>query len=208
MDISNKLQDLNSKWRASRPSYKNFANDGILNYSEYKKQNPKILYLLKESHSGFVNIAPHPEGYGPIGDSNVFWRYMRGYEYIITKVLNNQEYDEKKLMILKENKNVNTAYVNIKKQCDYNKTSNPKEIEIYTNNDKEFLIEQIELINPDVIYCAGTFSFYQILYNDVNKLSNKVYKSNNRIIIDYYHLSHRSGYKTFKELYDLISEIN
>ncbi|MGZ0016906.1 hypothetical protein [Yeosuana sp. AK3] len=208
MDIPQKLTVLNSKWKAERPQYKNFVSDGILNYSEYRKQNPKILFLLKESNSGFINIAPFPEGYGPRGSSNMFWRYMRGYEHIIISALKEQPFNENKVLELKEKKNINTAYVNVKKQCDNNPTSNSMEIELFAQNDKELLTEQIELINPDVIYCAGTFSSYKILYNEVNKLSMGIYQTKERIVIDYYHLAHRKGYKTFKELYNIINAIH
>lgn len=212
MEIENKLLDLKNKWKKERPQYTNFVNDGILSYSEYDKQNPKILFLLKESHSGFVNIAPLPltesNGWGPNGSSKTFWRYMRAYEHTIQCAFNNIPFNQKLVYEIRNKKNINTAYVNIKKQCGNNKKSDDKEIEMYAHQDRTFLIKQIDIINPDVIYCGGTISSYQILYEKLNLLTPRVYKSNDRLIINYHHLAHRRGYKTFKELYDLVNAAN
>jgi hypothetical protein len=208
MDLDKKLRALKDRWKNARPEYSKFVSDGILSYSHYKNQNPKILFLLKESNADFIYIAPlklTSKGYGPKGNSSLFWRYLRGYEYIINSIYNKLDYNHEIVLEKKELPNINTSYVNIKKQCDNKPTSNNKEIAKFALNDKNFLIEQIDLINPDVIYCAGTFGSYKILDDTLAPISEKIYKSNNRIVIDFLHPAHRKGYKTFKDLYDLLS---
>ena len=201
---------LNKKWQENRPNYTSFVFDGILSIDDYLKQSPKILFLLKESNDNFVKIAPlsDPNGYGPKGKSGTFWRYMRGYEYIISSILTNQVVEKKQVMKIKERPNKNTAYVNIKKHDENKSNSNYKDILKYAVDDKDYIIEQIELINPDVIYCAGTFDFYKKIDKNYRKVSERIYKSNDRIIIDYLHLAHRKGYKTFVELENLLKSAN
>ena len=203
------LNKLKQKWQKERPEYDNFVSDGILDYQKFSTQSPKILFLLKEANDNFKNIVPLPpnkkKGYGPNGNSHTFWRNMRAYEAIIQSVWQNEKFDKKELLKIKEQPNINTAYVNFKKQCENKSTSNEKDLLKYVKQDKDFLNEQIELINPNVIYCAGTFLLYKKLDIPYEKLSSKIYISNNRIIIDYLHFSHRKGYDTFEELYDLLN---
>lgn len=211
MELVKKNSDLIAKWKKERPEYDHFAVDGILNYSTFEKQIPKIMFLLKEPNDNFVKIAPIEEnskGYGPKGNSNLFWRFMRGYEHVITIAWNNHKYSENEIRSKSQTPNINTAYVNVKKQCDNNRSSKNKEIESFAEKDKELLIEQIELINPNIIYCAGTFSSYKILDREVKIIAPRVYESEKRIVIDFYHLAHRKGYKTFKELHNLVSKVD
>lgn len=207
MDQIKRLDELKQKWQQERPEYDYFVSDGILNHHRYNTQSPKIMFLLKEANDDFVNIAPlssNEIGYGPKGNSGTFWRYMRGYEAIIQLVWNNEKFNRANIEKIKEQPNNNTAYVNIKKQCENKYPSNPKDLLKYTKQDHHFLNEQINLINPDVIYCAGTFEFYKILDSDCYKLSSKIYMSKERIVIDYLHLAHRYGYKTYEELYKIL----
>lgn len=211
MELRKKHNELIVRWKQLRPEYKYFANDGILSYNNYEKQCPKILFLLKEPNADFINIAPIDEnskGYGPKGNSNLFWRYMRGYEYIITSSWNKVSYSEIETQKVKECPNINTAYVNIKKQCDNKSKSKDRDIENFAKKDKDLLIEQLDIINPDIIYCAGTFNSYKILDSEVKEIVPNVYESLGRIIFDFYHLAHRRGYKTFHELYSIANKID
>ena len=117
------------EWQKARPSYKPFSKDGVLSPEHYSKSNPKILFLLKESNGDFVEIAPikaGSNGYGPRGNSNTFWRYMRGYEEVIRQAWNGSKYDDKVVRKVKENPNINTAYLNLKKHCENKSSSDMK----------------------------------------------------------------------------------
>ncbi len=211
MDTEKKHETLISEWKKSRPEYDYFATDGILSYSDYNNQEPKIMFLLKEPNADFIDISPikpNSKGYGPKGNSNTFWRIMRGTEYTLTKAWNNENFNQNDVKKVIEKPNINTAYVNIKKQCENKSKSDNKEIISYARKDKIFLRQQIEYINPDIIYCGGTFSSYKILDEHCEKVNEQVYSSNGRFIIDFYHLAHRKGYKTFIELYNHISKID
>lgn len=199
--------ELLKEWQKARPTYQPFALDGILSPKHYEKSNPKILFLLKESNGDFVEIAPikaGSNGYGPSGNSNTFWRYMRGYEKVINLAWRKEKYDDNAVKKAKEFPNINTAYLNLKKHCENKSSSNKDDIKRYVERDRLFLIKQIELIEPDLIYCAGTLDFFKILYPDLRKVEDRVFKSNGILVVDYYHLAHRKGYKTFEELHRIL----
>lgn len=205
-----KHKELLEKWKESRPNYNYFTNDGILKYENFANQNPKILFLLKESNSDFINISPINEnslGHGPKGNSNTFWRYMRGYEHVINCAWNKKDLNLNETLKIKESPNINTAYVNIKKQCDNKSNSSDQEIIKFAKTDKEFLLKQIEIISPDIIFCGGTLEPYIILESNLIKVNTKVYRSNHYFVIDFYHLAHRKGYKTFQELFDVLKDV-
>lgn len=209
MERIKKLKSLEIQWKNERSHYKDFVIDGILDPVEYLKSEPKILFLLKESNSDFFKIAPlsseHKKGYGPSGSSPLFWRYMRAYESIIRDIWANELFDENKIRIDKEKPNNSTAYLNLKKTCENKSVSNNNDLLKYALHDKEYLKQQINLINPEVIYCGGTFKFYRHLDTNCKYISEHLYESNNRIVIEYLHPAHHEGYKTFKILYDLLN---
>lgn len=208
-----KINDHNQllqEWKKQRPHYSLFINDGILSMKDFEIQNPKILFLLKESNADFINISPineNSKGYGPQGNSNTFWRYMRGYEYVLQCFWRNINFNWEEAIRVKELPNINTAYVNIKKQCENKSKSNNNEIIKYAKEDKDFLVKQINIIDPDIIYCAGTFNSYRYLTSDIIEIKKGVYKTGNRIIVDFYHLAHRKGYSTFSELFELLKGV-
>jgi hypothetical protein len=202
------LQNLRDKWINARPNYNNFVLDGILNNSIYSQQSPKILFLLKESNASFYDIAPLQQdnaGYGPKGNSNTFWRYMKGYEHIIQTVWNNMPFSEDEVLRIKETPNNSIAYVNIKKHCENKSVSSNNDLLKYAIADREFINEQVHLIEPQIIFCAGTFNLYRNINMNLQYVADKIYQAENIIVIDYLHLAHRRGYRTFQQLYEMLN---
>ena len=97
------------------------------------------------------------------------------------------------------------AIVDIKKVDEDKRRSYPPEIRDYAKRDKIYITQQIELINPQLIICGGTFDYYQIIYDNNVKQKvevlaglkapkKKCFVHNNRIVMDFYH----HGYKLNK----------
>jgi hypothetical protein len=112
--------------------------------------------------------------------------------------INTDELPEAKL-----NSNVldSIAYVNVKKQCDNLTKSNDRDILNYGYRDADLLREQIEMINPDVIFCSSTtFKVYNHLYPaDINSVNHICHKHHNRLVLNFYHPSYfqiRGGRET------------
>jgi hypothetical protein len=207
MKLEKRNNELLGKWKLARPEYKTFMNDGILCESIYNKTIPRICFLLKEGNDNFIDIAPigDDEGYGPDGNSKVFWRLMSSWIYVMTCAWNNLKLDEKVLYEYREKPVNSVAYINIKKFCENKSNSNHNDLFEYARRDKEFLLKQMEIANPDIIYCGGTKSLFDELYKS-HEIEDRVYLANKRIIVDYYHPSCRKGYKTANELYLLLTK--
>jgi hypothetical protein len=203
-----KYDELFEEWKKTRPEYKLFCNDGILNQDEWDKQYSKIMFLLKESYGDFSEIRGHE--FGGSGSSGTFWRRMRMWTYIIDEVLDWRTPTLEQVLEVKEEDNYSIAYVNLKKFVeksgnDSDVYSDDADILNYVERDKDFLLKQIELINPRIILCSGTFGFCNKLFGKIEKISDNLYKTDNIFLIDYYHLSYTQ--KTYEENYTALMTI-
>ena len=204
------------KWKKARPEYqtehKNFCNDGIVKEGIWAEpSNSKIMFLLKETYSHFCDDI-RGNGHCGSGTSPTFWRRMKMWTYIIDKVLKRNIPSFEEVKEQKEQANDSIAYVNLKKcgeKKELNKEaySNDNNICVYVKRDKDFLLEQINFIKPQIILCSGTFKFCNILFPDIeaNKIADKLYKIRDMYLIDFYHLSRRGAYKkNYDELLKII----
>lgn len=200
MDSFDKLYD---EWTTAR-KYSVFCDDGILD-SEKWKNSSKIMFLLKETYNHWVEIR-ESGAQGPQGTSNTFWRRMRIWTYIIDEMIGGNKLSINEALKIKEEPNDSIAYVNIKKlaeKSEYNNEADSSDADIlnYAISDKDFLLKQINLISPKIIICSGTFKFCDKIFNDIEKIDGKLYKTNEMYLIDFYHLSNRNPYeKEFNEL--------
>jgi len=181
----------------------NFVYDGILDFDIFEQQHPKILFLLKETFGGFTNISG--KMYINEGSSNDFWPNVARWKIALKEIY--KKPDEKPdfysygELIKRYGYIDDIALVNIKK-IDLNlRGSNNKDIDKFAKEDKDFLKKQIEIINPHIIFCGGTFDSYEIMYDyeqmtEIQRISfvksGKTYKEscflhNNRLVIDYFH---------------------
>ena len=196
MNLKEKQEALYEKWQKERNFPKDyFTKDGILNYDVWKETKSKIMFLLKETADDFVNIANREIDIRD-GKGSHFWWNICYWKYVVNKVYNgdnsiefidtNELPEAKKGYILND-----IAYVNIKKECQNKAKSNDGEIIEYARRDKDLLIEQIDLISPNVIFCNNaTFISYKILYGELEAINDNCFIHNNRLIIKYYHPSY------------------
>ena len=194
-DRDKSLGELKNIWKNLRPEYELFCDDGILSESDWDKKRTKIIFLLKETFKDFKIIKGK---YGPNGNSKTFWRKMQMWTYIADKIYNGEDVSNLEAIEVKEKPNYEIAYVNIKKDVMKNKgayqtNSNDEDIKKYAKSDSNLLKTQIDLINPDIIICCGTYKFLKHILplNQTNPL-----KYNNIWIIDHSHLSNRKGYES------------
>lgn len=206
------LKLLFEEWTKARPHYKIFCKDGILVNDEWDKQCPKIMFLLKETYTGFPEIIGRP--HGPGGTSGTFWRRMRMWTYIIAEMFNNNTPIFQEAIKIKEEPNSKIAYLNIKKNVERIENrndaySNDDDIRKYAKNDKDFLKQQIEIIAPDIILCCGTFKFCSDIFDQIENLSKNLHKASNVLLIDFGHPSQRKKYeKNHNDLVEILSGKN
>jgi hypothetical protein len=204
MDSFVKLFD---EWKVAR-KYSVFCNDGILDSNKWQNSS-KIMFLLKETYKHWVEIR-ESGAHGPQGTSNTFWRRMRIWTYIIDEMIGGKKPNINDALKIKEEPNDSIAYVNIKKlaeKSEYNNEANSSDADIlnYAISDKYFLLKQINLISPKIIICCGTFNFCDKIFNNIEKIGKKLYKTNEMYLFDFYHLSNRNGYKEeFNELKNIM----
>lgn len=203
---NNDLDNLFIEWKQQRKDYLTFCEDGILIDDHWDNSRTKILFLLKETFLDFPIIRG--DGHGPDGNSKTFWRKMQMWTYLTDKIFHAEEIIYNEALKEKEKKNIKIAYVNIKKNVTKGKAagktnSNFEDIKSYAKNDAEFLKKQIDLINPDVIICSGTYDFIKFILPQEELLNNKY---NSIWIVKAKHLSNRKSYlSNFTELKDKLT---
>lgn len=201
------------KWQKERPEYANetgskrFSDDGIQNFDSWMSSKPKILFLLKEN--------PAPEGnWEPCWEINrdansLSWNIIRWRQLLID--LYNEPSKEPTFIRQELPESVNDiAIIEVKKVNEGKGSSSYNDIRNYARKDRDFIKEQIVLINPDIIFCCNTGDFYSDdIYGDepweelIKDSKCVCYKHDNRLVIDFFHPSTRSG-KREKELFDIL----
>ena len=66
-------------------------------------------------------------------------------------------------------------------------SSDMDDIERHAKDHKDLLWEQIELINPDMVICGGTWGTVQPLWDEVTPLYDRIWKVRGRLFVDCYH---------------------
>jgi len=215
--------DFIEDWKNKRKEYEengsHFCIDGVINDDAWNKSQSKIMFLLKESYGKFYDIrnneylsALHMPKDKP--QAKIFFQKMRMCTYIIDnrdKIINGNTPpfpDAEELDKL----NDSIAYVNLKKRVEIGRTkSNYYDIRNYVWDDNNFLLKQIDLINPRIIVCSGTFNYCRdYLYgNFKNTAHKKLYKMENRYFIDFWHLSYwiKSPKDFYNHLLDIVKHI-
>jgi hypothetical protein len=217
MDRNDYLKKVNSifeKWNFERNYSEAFVRDGILDFECFRNQRPKILFLLFETYNNYRQIGDSYDKSGEVnihdGTGNFFWWNICRWKHSIYQIYNNKNIRP----TFPENNTFpelirDIAIVDIKKKDDNKSTTYRPEIINYAKNDREYLKEEIELINPNIIFCGSTFEYLKIIFNSGNivpltKQKKNCYKFNNSLIIDFYHPSIRRKHKPYDELCDLL----
>lgn len=204
---------LYERWKKEK-QYTYFVKDGILNYEKWNSIVPRIMFLLKETSDDFTCIADKSHDITK-GNGTHFWWNICYWKYLVEKIFKGEDVvfiKKTELPEIKFNNNMvdSIAYVNIKKNCDNLSNSNDSEIFEYAISDKDLLKQQIEIIDPHVVFCSNiTFNAYKYIFeSQLEKINDICYQHKDRLIIKFYHPSYfqiPGGRKTlFVELHNAL----
>ena len=193
--------------QSDKPNVKPIS-DGIVNADNYLSAKYKILWILKESN----DLDDNHEGGGwsltnAINGLNRWEEQPRTGRITFQRIIYSTFGLLNDFVLWKDMPHIRDkevfdcikklAYINIKKIPGF-ATSNPKEIEQAYLTNKDLLIRQIDLYDPDIIIAGNTLQYF---FTDLpipfeNKKSNgktAYYPSQNRLYIHSYHPSVRGN---------------
>ena len=176
-------------WREKYPDSV-LITDGIIDTELWKNSKIKILFLLKEAYGKKRHLPDY------INQSKAKGRTfipLAQWAYAIQEITK-----KKKLSIFSKNKSIinppllSSAVINIKK-VNGKKSSDNKDLVKYVNENWEEIKKQINTINPDIIVCGNTWSLIHSKLQDSTVISDRVYKTDNYIFIDFWHPANRTS---------------
>lgn len=149
--IKEKERELFSVWK-SEQQYSSFISDGVFDEECYNRQDIKLLFVLKEAN--WENRTEDLCKYLLSEESSTYWKTWNNIARWTKAILDGGDYPEHvsradKTFWLKK-----TAFLNLKKIGGGSKAKD-KEIQEYAVRDKKYLLQQIELYQPDIIICCG-----------------------------------------------------
>ena len=153
-----------------------FNRDGMVDEKTYLMTSPKILLILRESYGDVFDLRPYLSG-GAHGSSGT----MRNASKWIKGITSLYEDNEKSFLETKTEQTLlgwhpfNKLYLpmisvmNLNKQSSTNKVHTDQHYTKYGLENKEFINSQINIYDPTIIICGGTFdAFYHPIYDHYN----------------------------------------
>lgn len=198
--VNEKLNIVLEKWKQTIQKEfpaKSFVSDGIINEKYWQSCKPKILILIKEVNSeedDFKSISALVND--KIGHKSQLWKYVAWHN--IGRVTNGllKVHQNKQIISIqnaeKERQQVlkNIAVMNIKK-IPGGASSDDEKIMLHAKKYQNFIQEEIEAINPDIIILGGTYKYLKEILQ-LEKQAYRIHKDpNNRVYINAYHPSAR-----------------
>lgn len=190
-----------------------FTWDGPSDFEQWENANPKILFLLKEALGDFEPASPQRKkdiGNKPFLLNIARWKFAIKHMFEELNQIPFFDSFEKPHNLGELMDDI--AVVEVKKVDEGKGASDLVEINKYAENDKEFLKEQIDIINPQIILCGYTVDNYYTIFGGYNPTTMKVIIEDsrcaclshyNRLIINFYHPSTRSRARA-KELFEIL----
>lgn len=166
-----------AKYRFGNVGKASFLPDGIIDYDTYAKADKKVLFIAKEANWGGNDTGTTIDE-----KDDIFWlqtvvtgntkptNFSKGIAMLNNAFISNN-FD----VIDENHKSLQSiAFINLNKRGGYSSCSYDT-LSGYTTTYADYISEEIDLINPDVIICCGDSVLY--LINTVIKL-----KGNQKII--------------------------
>ena len=201
-----KLNELFQRWRQSyRESAKAFAEDGIINEVAWASASPKVLFLLKETNDypGDLRKLIPEQWKGS-------WPNVGRWAYGIQKVASGEFPSFSKASRPENYKSAgeSSAIMNLKKLTGKDQ-SKMEEIRGFAQQDKDFIKEEIDITQPDVVVCGATFGIAKEIISGLDckpiDPDGKCFKLRETVWIDYCHpiarFRHDMMYYTLIALY-------
>ena len=183
--------------------------DGPSHWDKYENSIPRIVFLAKEAHSSF-----HPSTPRIVDDR--FTKNIATWASLIIATLNINSNKKDALSKDLQDTYDRIAIVEIKKIDEGRTSSSDSNIKKFAWIGREFLKQQLEILEPNIIVCLGTLDSFDIINNyseEEKKLyEKKIYSnkncncwiSNNVMVIDFFHASNR---KNKEEVLNFMSEL-
>lgn len=197
-------KDLFSRWRASNTDYQDhFVEDGIIDPAKWIQAGTQILFVLRETNGYRSSMAAlihkacttHPSS--KLWDRPTFHNVGRWAHGI----LNSTEKSSTSFDVAHKNRKtalLACAFMNLKKTTGGARAT--LAVEHATLRDAIFLREQIELINPQIVVCGGTYrAIKQHLYPAIRRVAPRMHEVGGRLFIN---ANHPSYLKKTAEMYD------
>ena len=219
LNLEQMQADLFERWKSEK-GYTLFISDGIFDTKTWQSQALKVLYVLKEANweggcpeKGLCNYLLSEE-------SPTYWKTWNNIARWSKALLEGGDYPSE---VTKQDKTKwmkRIAFLNLKKIGGGSVAVN-QEIESFAISDKQYIKEQIELCDPDIIICCGRGNgknadllYYKVFEgvgcsewkqtpNKYNYFDLKLPNSVKTIpVISFYHPQMRGGHEKFKLRYE------
>jgi len=220
--IKEREKELFDKWKKER-DYKYFITDGVLDETEWKNQDYKILFVLKEAN--WENANADLCEFLLSESSPTYWKTWNNVARWIKALLEQGEYPQRVSSADKSYWLRKVAVMNLKK-VGGDAVAETETIRDYAFADRVFLKEQIGLYKPDIIICCGrgTGKNADILHDVIfeseqisqwQEIETGTQYSYFTVVIDnktvpvvsFYHPQMRGGHTIFKKRYEEMIEI-
>lgn len=216
-NINKSENELFKNWITTR-MYNYFIKDGVIDEETFLKQKTKILFVLKEANCQNGNADFREELKKSDLEGN-WWKTWNNIARWSLALLNGEEYPENISTEYRAEVLKRIAFLNLKK-VGGGTQAKTNEIIKAAQNDREFIKDQIEIYNPDIVICCGknsksnaTILREYILNGSVSdwvKMKNSLYyyyfetKNKQIPVVSFWHPQMRGGHKNFKKKYDLM----
>ena len=225
-EMETRSEKLKSKWKAERFDQKNdgcFVWDGIVDYAQWLENDTKLMFLFKEAFSkngetewniATEGIAAHGGIFYVGNQANQAMQYrVAEWAYAVESAMNGKKELKHQDATANNRENsrkamLKSAWVNIRK-IDGVARSNDKVLASIAQRDKHLLSEQIDLINPNIILCGGTFGIVEgTLFQNAERIKETefCYEWNGRLIIKFRHPG-RAAITTFLTIFEDLNRI-
>lgn len=147
---------------------KSFCRDGFITYKEGNKKT--VLFVLREAN---ISDKIQDNKLYPEVQENYFhmkkeWENYTKIETVYTKFIS---YWLKELGC----DNCNIAYINLNKRGGFGSTNHAR-LKHYVKEYECYIAKEIEIINPDIIVCGGTYGIVKDLLVSENLLKTQICK--------------------------------
>jgi len=208
------FEEWKKQYKKNNEDPKDFAKDGIINEEKFNNTSLKLLFIAKETNRGHGDFRSWWQGKEDDGkvkgqfSKRIFeWAYSIFHNFPGLELIPNDQ--SNRISTLSK-----VAFMNLKKTPGVNKAS-PKEIKKTVINFKLYILNEIEIIGPNIIIGGisdstlwdDIFSSLDVKTTKIN--GRKVMRTKKIRIVDFYHPSCRiPRVKTYRILRDIISSDN
>jgi hypothetical protein len=189
--MQSKTEQLNSLFERWRQFYgestKAFAEDGIINEVAWANASPKVLFLLKETNDYCGDLRKLIPKYWKGS-----WPNVGRWTYGIHKIAAGHfpSFIEASRPENYKSAGESSAIMNLKKLTGKDQ-SKMEEIRSFAQQDKDFIREEVDIIQPDIVVCGATFGIAKGIISGLDckpiDPDRKCFKLGETVWIDYCH---------------------